>query len=185
MIQRMQNVLTEMNVQLSKVLSDLSGVSGMRIIGAILEGRRDPEMAALVEPEVKAPPQDIAKSLEGNWREELLFVLRQQIEFYQVYQEKITDCDLQLRRQLASLGSKIDLETQPLGPRPKGKKKSKNAPLFDLRSELYSHHGNRLGTNQRHRCADGTDRNRRSRYGPKRLSQRKAVHQLVGIVPHQ
>ena len=137
-IQRMQKVLTEMNVQLSTVLSDLSGLSGMKIIGAILEGRRDPwELAALVEPEVKATPQDIAKSLEGNWREELLFVLKQQLEFYLIYQEKITDCDLQLRKHLESLGSKVDLKTQPLGPRPKGKKKSKNAPFFDLRSELY------------------------------------------------
>src|SRR5580700_7738578 len=82
-IQRMQKVLTEMNIQLSTVLSDLSGVSGMKIIGAILEGERDPwKLASLVEPEVKATPADIAKSLEGNWREELLFVLRQQVELY-------------------------------------------------------------------------------------------------------
>ena len=68
-IQRMQKVLTEMNIQLSNVLSDLSGVSGMKIIGAILEGKRDPrELAALARPEVKATPEDIAKSLEGNWR---------------------------------------------------------------------------------------------------------------------
>src|SRR5260370_20262720 len=84
-IQRMQKVLTEMNVQLSNVLSDLSGVSGMKIIGAILEGERDPwALAALVEPEVKATPEDIAKSLEGNWREELLFVLKQEVELYRV-----------------------------------------------------------------------------------------------------
>src|SRR5438445_12463018 len=133
-IQRMQKALTEMNVQLSNVLSDLSGVSGMKIIGAILEGERDPwKLAALVEPEVKAVPQDIAKSLEGNWREELLFVLRQHVELYRIYQDKITDCDLQLRKHLESLGSKLDLKTQPIGPRPKGKKNSRNAPSFDLR----------------------------------------------------
>jgi transposase len=137
-IQRMHKVLTELNIQLGNVLSDISGLSGMKIIGAILEGERDArELAALVEPEVKATRQDIAKSLEGNWREELLFVLRQQMEFYRIYQGKITDCDLQLRKHLESLGSKADLTTQPLGPRPKGKKKSKNAPFFDLRSELY------------------------------------------------
>jgi hypothetical protein len=134
----MQKVLTEMNVQLSNVLSDLSGMSGMKIIGAILEGERDPwKLASLVEPEVKATPADIAKSLEGNWREELLFVLRQQVELYRIYQEKISACDLQLRRHLKSLGSKVDLKTQPIGPRPKGKKNSKNAPGFDLRTELY------------------------------------------------
>jgi hypothetical protein len=125
-------------VQLSNVLSDLSGMSGMKIIGAILEGERDPwKLATFVEPEVKAKPEDIAKSLEGNWRAELLFVLRQHVELYRIYQEKITDCDLQLRNHLVSLGSKVDLKTQPIGDRPKGKKKSKNAPAFDLRTELY------------------------------------------------
>jgi len=137
-IQRMQKVLTEMNVQLSNVLSDLSGTSGMNIIQAILRGERDPwQLAAMVEPGVKATPEDIAKSLEGNWREELLFVLRQQVELYQIYQEKINDCDLQLRKHLETLGSKIDPQTQPIGPRPKGKQHSRNAPAFDLRSELY------------------------------------------------
>jgi transposase len=137
-IQRMQKALIEMNVQLSNVLSDLSGVSGMRIIGAILKGQRDPaQLAAMVEPEVKATPEDIAKSLEGNWRDELLFVLKQQVELYRVYQDKIGDCDLQLRQHLESLGSKVDLKTQPIGPKPKGKKGSRNAPEFDLRTELY------------------------------------------------
>jgi len=137
-IQRMQKVLTEMNVQLSNVLSDVSGMSGMKIIEAILEGERDPwGLAALVEPEVKATPDEIAKSLEGNWRAELLFVLRQHIELYRIYQEKITDCDFQLRKHLGSLGSKVDLKTQPIGDRPRGKKISKNAPGFDLRTELY------------------------------------------------
>lgn len=137
-IQRMQKALVEMNVQLSTVLSDLSGVSGMRIIGAILKGERDPKkLAALVEPEVKASQPDIAKSLEGNWRPELLFVLSQEVELYQVYQKKIVTCDRQLRKHLATLESRIELRSQPLGPKPKGKKGSKNAPQFDLRTELY------------------------------------------------
>jgi transposase len=137
-IQRMQKVLIEMNVQLSNVLSDLSGVSGMAIIGAILHGERDPrKLAALAEPEVQASPEDIAKSLEGNWRQELLFILGQHVQLYRFYQEKISDCDLQLRTHLASLESKVDLETHPIGPRPKGKKGSRNAPQFDLRTELY------------------------------------------------
>ena len=85
----------------------------------------------------KAIPADIAKSLEGNWREELLFVLRQEVEIYRVYQEKIAACDQQLRQHLESFGSKVDLEAQPIGPRPKGKRESNNAPAFDLRTELY------------------------------------------------
>ena len=137
-IQRMQKVLTEMNIQLSNVLSDLSGLSGMRIIGAILEGERDPwELAALVHPGVKATPEDIVKSLEGNWREELLFLLKQHVELYRIYQQKVRDCDLQLRQHLELLGSKVDLNRQPIGPRPKGKGNSQNAPAFDLRTELY------------------------------------------------
>ena len=137
-IQRMQKVLTEMNVQLSSVLSDLSGVSRMNIIQAILEGERDPwQLAALVESGVKATPEDIAKSLEGNWRKELLFVLRQQVELYRTYQEKIHDCDLELRQHLETFASKVDLQAQPIGPKPKGKKSGRNTPRFDLRTELY------------------------------------------------
>jgi transposase len=137
-IQRMQKALTEMNVQLSNVLSDLSGVSGMKIIGAILKGERDPwHLVALVQPGVKATREDIAKSLEGNWRPELLFVLRQQVELYRTYQEKISDCDLELRHHLESFASKVELKAQPIGPKPKGKKSGRNTPQFDLRSELY------------------------------------------------
>jgi transposase len=137
-IQRIQKALIEMNVQLSNVLSDISGVSGMSIIAAILDGERDPwKLAALAQPGVKAIPEDIAKSLEGNWREELLFVLRQDVELYRIYQQKIDDCDLQLRKHLESFGSVVDLQTQPIGPKPKGKKGSRNAPHFDLRTELY------------------------------------------------
>ena len=138
-IQRMQKALTEMNVQLHNVLSDLSGVSGMAILKAILNGDRDPrKLAALAHPAVKASPQDIAKSLHGNWRKELLLVLRQELELYQTYQDKIAECDHELQQHLRSLVPKVDLQTQPLGPRPKGKKAPRgNTPKFDLRSELY------------------------------------------------
>jgi transposase len=97
-IQRMQKVLIEMNIQLSNVLSDLSGVSGMAIINAIQNGERDTyKLAALAEPQVKASPRTIALSLEGNWREELLFVLGQEVQLYRTYQDHIADCDQQLR----------------------------------------------------------------------------------------
>jgi len=94
-------------------------------------------VAALAAAGVKAASHEIVKSLEGNWRQEVLFVLRQQVELYRTYQEKIRDCDLELRRHLESLGSKVDLEAQPLGPKPKGKKSGRNTPRFDLRTELY------------------------------------------------
>lgn len=89
-IQRMQKTLIEMNVQLSNVLSDLSGVRGMAILEAILGGERSPQkLAALADPQVKASKTVIAKSLHGNWRPEVLFVLRQEVEIYQGCQDKI------------------------------------------------------------------------------------------------
>jgi len=138
-IQRMQKALIEMNIQLSNVLSDLSGVSGMAIVGAILGGERSPQkLACLADPGVKASRKVIAKSLQGNWREELLFVLRQEVEMYRECRERIAACDGQLQQQLRQMESKVDLQAQPLGPRPQGKRARGNAPKsFDLRSELY------------------------------------------------
>ena len=138
-IQRMQKALIEMNIQLSTVLSDLSGVSGMRILEAILSGQRDPQaLAALADPQVKATKTVIAKSLEGNWREELLFVLKQEVELYRMYQEQIAACDRKLQSHLQTMAPKVDLTTQPLGPRPRGKRGGRgNTPQFDLRTELY------------------------------------------------
>jgi transposase len=137
-IQRMQKALTEMNIQLANVLSDLSGVSGMAIVQAILGGERDPKvLAALADPQVKAPREVIAKSLQGNWRDELLFVLKQEVEMYRMYQERMRACDLRLQGHLKSMQAKVDLTAQPLGPRPKGKRARGNAPQFDLRTELY------------------------------------------------
>jgi transposase len=137
-IQRMQKTLTEMNIQLSNVLSDLSGVSGMRILQAILDGKRDPrELAELADPQVKASKEVIAKSLEGNWRQELLFVLQQEVELYRTYHEKIVGCDQQLEQHLKTMAPRIDPQAQPLGPRIKGKRARGNAPRFDLRTELY------------------------------------------------
>jgi transposase len=137
-IQRIQKVLTEMNVQLSNVLSDVSGASGMAIIHGILKGERDARvLAALADAQVKASKEVIAKSLKGNWRQELLFVLAQEVELYGVYQDKIAECDRQLQTQLRTMAPKVDLESNPLGPRPKGKRAQGNAPKFDLRTELY------------------------------------------------
>lgn len=110
-IQRMQKVLTGMNIQLSNVLSDLSGVSGMRIVQAILDGERDPkELAALADPGVKASPAVIAKSLRGNWRGELLFVLQQEVELYRIWRSKIADCDREFRAKVALRQSASTLE---------------------------------------------------------------------------
>ena len=103
-IQRMQKALTQMNVQLANVISDISGLTGQAILRAIVAGERDPQkLAALSHPRIQASQEEIAKSLEGNWRPELLFVLQQEVDMYDTYQKRIAECDLQLQKQLAGL----------------------------------------------------------------------------------
>ena len=82
-IQKMQKSLHEMNIHLDTVLSDISGMSGMRIIDAILSGERDgDELAKLCDVRVKASEQEVSAALEGNWRCEHLFNLQQAVDIY-------------------------------------------------------------------------------------------------------
>ena len=91
-MQRMQKPLTQMNVQLANVLSDVSGMIGQAIIKAILGGERDPQkLAAFRDPRVKASEEQIARSLEGNWHEDLLFVLRQGQDGYEFCQKQMAE----------------------------------------------------------------------------------------------
>jgi transposase len=134
-IQRMQKALTEMNVQLHRVVSDITGVTGMAIIRAIVFGERDPQrLAALKDPRTKRSTEEIAAALVGDYRVEHLFVLKQELNLYDMYQQQIQQCDHQIEQCLSEFDSQSD---EPLPPRPKGKKPSRNAPNFDLRSHLY------------------------------------------------
>ena len=136
-IQRMQKALTQMNVQLANVISDVSGLTGQTIVRAILAGERDPrKLAELSDPRIHASREEIAKSLEGNWRPELLFVLQQEVEMYDTYQRRIAECDQQLQKHLASLRTPFRPSRGKEKPRGKKAKPAKNAPRFDLSSEL-------------------------------------------------
>ena len=100
-IQRMQKALTQMNIQLANVLSDVSGMTGQAIIKAILAGERDPhKLAAFRDPRVKASEEEIARSLEGNWQEDLLFVLKQEQDGYEFCQKQMAECDRRLEQYL-------------------------------------------------------------------------------------
>ena len=89
-VQHMQKALTEMNIQLANVISDISGTTGMAILRDIVRGERDPEkLARHKHARIRASHQEIARSLEGTWREELLFVVGQSLDLYDTYQEKI------------------------------------------------------------------------------------------------
>jgi hypothetical protein len=88
-IQRMQKALTQMNVQLANVISDLSGLTGQLIVRAIVGGERDPQkLAKLRDRRIQASPEEVAKSLEGNWRPELLFLVKQEVDTYDTWSRK-------------------------------------------------------------------------------------------------
>jgi len=135
-IQRMQKTLTQMNVQLANVISDLSGLTGQTIVRAIVAGEREPKrLAALRDPRVQASQEEIVESLQGNWRPELLFVLEQEVAMYDTYQQRIAECDKKLQEHLADFGDKVSPPTLDAQPKKK-RKAAKNAPHFDLTSEL-------------------------------------------------
>jgi len=148
-IQRMQKALTQMNVQLANVISDLSGLTGQLIVRAILAGERDPKkLAELRDRRVQASPEDVAKSLEGNWRPELLFLLKQEVDIYDSYRKRIDECDEELKKQLGSFASATLAASAPLTAEAEGEaqekkakrkkpKPAKNAPRFNLKEELY------------------------------------------------
>jgi transposase len=138
-VQHMHKALTEMNIQLHKVISDITGLTGMRIIRAILAGERDPvTLAHMRDHRIKSSAEQIAKALEGDYRQEHLFALQQAVELYDVYQEKIQACDRQIEHYLTHLDSKIDLTCNPLPASTKRNKTPKgNTPHFDLRTHLY------------------------------------------------
>jgi transposase len=135
-VQQMQKALTEMNIKLHQVISDLTGMTGMTIVRAILAGERDClKLASLKDRRVKSDLTKIAKSLEGDYRVEHLFTLRQAVELYDYHQQKIAECDQAIFTEMQSL----ETSTQA-APRTtlKRKARSKHNPLpFDSQAELY------------------------------------------------
>lgn len=143
-IQRMQKALTEMNVQLATVLTDLSGTTGMSIIRSIVAGERDGKrLAEFRDPRVKASKETIAKSLEGTWLPEQLAILKRQLVDWDHVQRQISACDLDLQAMMRQIpaGEVGPGEPPPMAKTGKhGRKKkgrsSKNEPAFDLAGEL-------------------------------------------------
>jgi transposase len=137
-IQHMQKALTQMNLQLHHVLSDLTGKSGMAILDAILAGERDPQVLAnLRDGRVKASAETIVKSLVGDYRREHLFTLRQSLESYRHYQTLMAACDREIEDYLKEFDSNIDIEQHPLPPERYPHPRRKNEFHFDMRTELY------------------------------------------------
>ena len=139
-VQHIQKALTLMNLQLHNVLSDLTGKTGLAILDAILAGERDTtKLADLRDFRIKARPEVIAKSLEGYYRPEHLFALKQALCAYRHYQQLMAECDLELEKLLVDLDGRLDPTKHPLPPASK-KLSGGNALHFaeaDLRTELY------------------------------------------------
>lgn len=137
-IQHMQKALTEMNIQLANVISDISGMTGMAILRDIVRGERDPETLAMHKnSRIRATRQEIARSLEGTWRPELLFVLEQSLDLYQIYQKKIQSCDQRIDQQLRNMEARVDPLSDPMPEPRRGKDARRHPSGFDLRGCLY------------------------------------------------
>jgi hypothetical protein len=136
-IQRMQKALHLMNVQLTNVIRDITGETGLKIIRDIVAGQHDPvKLAQHRHPRCRSSEDEIAKALQGNYRAEHLFALRQALDLYDYYTQKIHECDVQIEAKFTAFKPQVDVEEKPLPP-PKKKRKRKNDPHFDLRMALY------------------------------------------------
>lgn len=113
-IQHMQKALQEMNIQLHTHIRDITGLTGMRIIDAILSGERNPTVfASLVHPRCKNSAEKIADALRGNYREEHLFILKQSRDLYHFYGEKIAEVEQQIEAALTQLRKYVEAQESP------------------------------------------------------------------------
>jgi transposase len=137
-IQHMQKALTQMNLQIHHVISDITGATGMRIIRAIVEGERDADtLASYRDIRCHSSAETVRQALVGNYREEHLFVLAQALELYEVYQAKVAACDERIADVLQQLKARSSAPTKPIG-KARHKTRQPNAPTFDARGDLYS-----------------------------------------------
>jgi transposase len=124
-VQHMQKALTQMNIQLANVISDVAGATGQRILRAIIGGERDGKaLAALKDARIHASEDEIAKSLQGNWRDEHLFALKQALAAFDFYGSQLADCDAAIETQLQGLQAHAGTP-------------ARNAPRFDLRERMF------------------------------------------------
>ena len=131
-IQHMQKALVQMNIQLANVISDVVGETGQKILRAIVAGERNPYvLAGMRNVRIKASEEEIAQSLRGNWRDEHVFALKQALELFDFYAERVADCDALIEQQM------IELHQSDRLPGKARKKSNRNNPKFDVRTRLY------------------------------------------------
>jgi transposase len=141
--QHMQKALEQMNVKLAETLSDITGVTGMLILKAIVRGTRDPqELAKYRNEHCKCTPAEMARALQGNWREEHLFALRQALKTYQHLRRQLAECDACIRTCLKSLPDNSGGEVLPKKTPRRSTKATE--PTFDARGLLFRWSGRDL-----------------------------------------
>ena len=138
LVQRMQKALVQMNVQLPLVVSDITGVTGLKILRDIVAGRRDPhQLAHHRDPRCRASVDELVAALTGNYRPEHVFVLQQNLELYDEYQHRIAACDTAIAAHLAHLTATVAPPASPLPPARRGRTPRENQPRFDVRTPLH------------------------------------------------
>jgi len=136
-VQHMQKALMQMNVQLHHVVSDITGVTGLRILRAIVAGNRAPaELAQHRDVRCAASEETICQALTGNYRSEHVFALKQALELWDFHQAKIAECDSEIETVLTSLNAQRAAPEAPLPPVRHAK--ARNEPKFEVRSALYT-----------------------------------------------
>ena len=145
-VHHMQKAMTQMNLQLQHVINDITGLTGLAIVDAILGGERDAgKLAQLRHFRIQADAETIRKSLVGNWRGEHLFTLRQSREMYGTYQRQIEQCDDKIAELLKDIPPKVDPEQRPLPPDQKKRRnrngRNPNDEGFNMRTEVYKRWG--------------------------------------------
>lgn len=138
LVQRMQKALIQMNLQLPLVVSDITGVTGLRILRDIVAGHRDPhQLAAHRDYRCRASEAEIVAALTGHYRAEHVFVLQQNLELFDVYQRQLTACDVAIEAHLAQLAATTAPPASPLPAARRRQKPRENEPRFDLRTPLH------------------------------------------------
>lgn len=138
-VQHMQKILQQMNLKLTNVISDITGTTGMHILRAIVAGKTDPNyLSSFRDPHCKKSQTEIELSLQGNYRVEYIFQLKQMLDLYDYYSSLVAQLDAQTETMYAQLPPLVNPQERPLKPLKRNvHKKAKNAPTFDLRTQLY------------------------------------------------
>jgi transposase len=137
-VQHMQKALLQMNVHLTQAVDDITGVTGLAILRAIVAGERDPQrLATFRQPGCAKSAAEIVKALTGNYQAEHVFALKQALLLYDTYTAQVQACDTEIELQLRALTPATDDELPPPAQRSKPNSSTKNAPNYDARALLY------------------------------------------------